>query len=165
MLGVASLNAHLQGLLNPDGESVARGAKTFRIGDRVMQTRNNYERAVFNGDIGRVVRVDPVEQELQVAFDARVVPYDVADLDELVLAYACSIHKAQGSEFSCVVLPLHTQHYVMLQRNLLYTALTRGKRLVVIVGSRRALALAVKNGKTDERCTRLAERLRSAPSP
>jgi exodeoxyribonuclease V alpha subunit len=165
VLGVANLNVELQTLLNPSGESVTRGTRTFRIGDKVMQTRNNYDREAFNGDIGRVQNVDPVEQVMAVLFDSRIVVYDFGDLDELVLAYACSIHKSQGSEYPAVIIPLHTQHYVMLQRNLLYTALTRGKRLVVVVGSKRALALAVKNHETKERCTGLAERLRKAERP
>ena len=137
------------------------GAGRFRIGDKVMQIRNNYDLNVFNGDIGRVRAIDPVEQEVKVEFDGRAVTYDYSDLDELVLAYACSIHKSQGSEYPCVVIPVHTQHYMMLQRNLLYTAITRGKRLVILVGSKRALAIAVKNNSTEERCTMLAERLRA----
>jgi exodeoxyribonuclease V alpha subunit len=161
LLGVAGINAELQRLLNPSGESVVRGSRTFRVGDKVMQTRNNYDLDVFNGDIGRVETIDPTEQQAVVVFDGRAVTYDYADLDELVLAYACSIHKSQGSEYPCVIIPLHTQHYVMLQRNLLYTGLTRGKRLVVLVGSKRALAIAVKSSKTEQRCTRLAERLRA----
>ena len=159
VLGAANLNAELQTLFNPEGASIARGSRLFRTGDKVMQIRNNYDLDVFNGDIGRIETIEPVEREMRVRFDDRVVSYDTADLDELVLAYACSIHKAQGSEYPCVVIPLHTQHYVMLQRNLLYTAITRGRRLVVIVGSRRALAIAVKNARSDKRFTRLAERL------
>lgn len=160
-LGAANLNAELQALLNPLGASIARGGRLFRVGDKVMQLRNNYELDVYNGDIGRVTGVDEIEHALEVTFDGRPVTYDTGDLDELALSYACSIHKSQGSEYPCVVLPLHTQHYVMLQRNLLYTALTRGKRLVVLVGSKRAVALAVKNASTGERFTRLAERLSS----
>jgi exodeoxyribonuclease V alpha subunit len=162
LLGVSNVNAELQALLNPTGESVTRGSRTFRVGDKVMQVRNNYDLNVFNGDIGRVRSLDPVEQEVQVEFDGRAVKYDYSDLDELVLAYACSIHKSQGSEYPCVIIPVHTQHYVMLQRNLLYTGITRAKRLVVLVGSKRALAIAVKNNKLDERHTMLAERLRGA---
>jgi exodeoxyribonuclease V alpha subunit len=160
LLGVASVNAELQALLNPSGESVTRGSRMFRVGDKVMQIRNNYDLNVFNGDIGRVEKIDAVEQEMVVAFDGRAVTYDFGGLDELVLAYACSIHKSQGSEYPCVIIPVHTQHYVMLQRNLLYTGLTRGKRLVILVGSKRALAIAVKNKATEQRCTLLAERLR-----
>lgn len=159
---MANVNAELQALLNPSGDSLVRGSRTFRVGDKVMQIRNNYDMNVFNGDIGRVRAIDPVEQEVKVEFDGRAVAYDYSDLDELVLAYACSIHKSQGSEYPCVVIPVHTQHYMMLQRNLLYTAITRGKRLVVLVGSKRALAIAVKNNATEERCTMLTERLRAA---
>jgi exodeoxyribonuclease V alpha subunit len=160
LLGVANVNAELQALLNLTGDALVRGSRAFRIGDKVMQIRNNYDLNVFNGDIGRIRKIDAVEQEVEIAFDGRAVTYDYSDLDELVLAYACSIHKSQGSEFPCVVIPVHTQHYMMLQRNLLYTAITRGKRLVVLVGSKRALALAVKNNATEERCTMLSERLR-----
>lgn len=162
LLGVASINAELQALLNPSGDSLVRGSRSFRQGDKVMQIRNNYDLAVFNGDIGRIEKIDSTEQQVLVIFDGRTVTYDYGDLDELVLAYACSIHKSQGSEYPCVIIPLHTQHYVMLQRNLLYTGLTRGKRLVVLVGSKRALAIAVKNNSTEERCTMLAERLSNA---
>lgn len=165
LLGAQSLNAELQTLLNPGRPSVTRGTRTFSVGDRVMQIRNNYDLEVFNGDIGRVDAIDEVNQELRVRYDERTVAYDTQDLDELVLAYACSIHKAQGSEYPCVVVPLHTQHYVMLQRNLLYTAITRGKRLVILVGTKRALAIAVRNAHVSARFTRLAERLRSPASP
>jgi exodeoxyribonuclease V alpha subunit len=161
ILGVASLNAELQTLLNPEGRSIVSGSRLFRVGDKVMQIRNNYDLEVFNGDIGRIGEVDDAERTVSVRFDGRLVTYDAADLDELVLAYACSIHKAQGSEYPCVVLPLHTQHYVMLQRNLLYTGITRGRRLVVLVGTRRALAIAVKNDQVEARFTQLASRLRS----
>jgi exodeoxyribonuclease V alpha subunit len=161
LLGVASLNAELQALLNPEGISIVHGSRLFRVGDKVMQIRNNYDLEVFNGDIGRIGEVDDEERTVSVRFDGRLVTYDAADLDELVLAYACSIHKAQGSEYPCVVLPLHMQHYVMLQRNLLYTGITRGRRLVVLVGTRRALAIAVKNDRVEARFTQLASRLRS----
>jgi exodeoxyribonuclease V alpha subunit len=159
-LGVAALNVGLQALLNPSGESITRRAQTFRVGDKVMQTRNNYDLDVFNGDIGRVVRVNSTDQEVVIDYGGRRVTYDSTDLDDIVLAYACSIHKSQGSEYPCVVIPLHTQHYVMLQRNLLYTGITRGRRLVVLVGSRRALAIAVNNDKIEARNTLLSEWLR-----
>jgi exodeoxyribonuclease V alpha subunit len=170
VLGTANLNAELQALLNPSGAGAAadagvtRGTRSFRVGDKVMQIRNNYDLEVFNGDIGRVVAIDAENRSAQVRYDDRVVAYEYADLDEVVLAYACSIHKSQGSEYPGVVIPVHTQHYVMLQRNLLYTALTRGKRLVVLVGTRKALAIAVKNNRIEERFTRLAERLRDGDS-
>jgi exodeoxyribonuclease V alpha subunit len=160
LLGTASLNAELQAHLNPSPEALTRGTRTFRVGDKVMQIRNNYDLGVFNGDIGRVATIDTVERELRVIFDGREVAYEYSDLDELVLAYATSVHKSQGSEYPCVVLPLHTQHYALLQRNLLYTAVTRGRKLVVLVGSKRALAIAVRNGTQQRRHTRLAARLR-----
>lgn len=159
LLGAASLNAELQTLLNPQGAAVVHGGRLFRTGDKVMQVRNNYDLEVFNGDIGRIEALDEVERTLSVRFDGRSVTYERGDLDELVLAYACSIHKSQGSEYPCVVMPIHTQHYVMLQRNLLYTGITRARRLVVLVGTRRALAIAVENDRTEARFTQLAARL------
>lgn len=159
LLGAASLNAELQALLNPQGASIVHGSRLFRAGDKVMQIRNNYDLEVFNGDIGRIEAIDEEDRTVSVVFDGRSVSYERADLDELVLAYACSIHKSQGSEYPCVVLPIHTQHYVMLQRNLLYTGITRARRLVVLVGTKRALAIAVKNDETEARFTQLAARL------
>src|SRR5947209_8551846 len=158
-LGTENLNAVLRELLNPQGVEVTRGGRTLRVGDKVMQVRNNYDLEVFNGDIGRIVAVDEVDQLVTVALDGREVVYDPGSLDELVLAYACSIHKSQGSEYPCVVIPLHSTHYVMLQRNLLYTALTRAKRLAILVGEERALRIAVGNRRVRPRFTRLAERL------
>ncbi len=157
--GLGNLNEKLQGALNPQGPSLERGARLLRRGDKVMQVVNNYEKDVFNGDIGIISRVDSEEQELEVEFEGRAVSYDHTDLDEIVLAYAASIHKAQGSEYPAVIVPITTQHYVLLQKNLLYTAVTRGKRLVVLVGTRKALAIAVKSGQTRTRHSRLAERL------
>lgn len=159
LLGVAHMNGELQALLNPRGPSLPRGSASLRVGDRVMQLRNNYDLGVFNGDIGRIASVNLEERTLSVRFDERTVAYDREDIDELSLAYACSIHKSQGSEFPAVIVALHTQHFVLLRRNLLYTAVTRGKKLTVLVGSRRALAIAVKNAGVQKRCTRLAERL------
>jgi len=159
MLGAATLNAELQAMLNPHGASVVRGTRLFRVGDKVMQTRNNYDLDVYNGDIGRIAGIDPTDRTVSIEYDGRPVTYEEADLDDIVCAYACSIHKSQGSEYPCVIVPIHTQHYVMLRRNLLYTAITRGRRLVVIVGSRRALSLAVNNGQTEARHTGLAGRL------
>ena len=163
LLGSANLNAVLRETLNPYGQSLTRGGHTLRTGDKVMQVRNNYDLEVWNGDIGRITHIDDEEQRLHVTFDGREVAYDLAAIDELTLAYACSIHKAQGSEYPCVVIPLHTQHYVMLQRNLLYTGITRAKRLAVLVGETRALATAVANRRVLKRFSRLAERL-AAPS-
>jgi exodeoxyribonuclease V alpha subunit len=130
------------------------------VADKVMQVRNNYDKDVFNGDIGRIVAIEPATREVVVGFDGRRVPYDFSELDEISLAYAVSIHKSQGSEFPAVVIPFHTQHYVMLQRNLIYTAVTRGRRLVVLVGSRKALAIGINNHKTGQRHTFLGQRLR-----
>jgi exodeoxyribonuclease V alpha subunit len=164
-LGVVNLNKELQAALNPPKPGLAevkRYDTTFRAGDKVMQVRNNYTREVFNGDIGRVTAIDPDDQVLLADFDGRSVEYDFADLDELQLAYACSIHKSQGSEYPAVVIPMHTQHYVMLQRNLLYTAITRGRKLVVVVGSRKALWRAVTNAETKERFSLLRWRLQNA---
>ena len=158
-LGTDNLNAVLRDLLNPEGATVTRGGHSLRVGDKVMQVRNNYDLEVFNGDIGRVKAIDEVEQIVTVAVDNREVVYDFGSIDELTLAYACSIHKSQGSEYPCVVIPLHTTHYVMLQRNLLYTALTRAKRLAILVGEERALRVAVGNRRVRPRFTRLAERL------
>jgi exodeoxyribonuclease V alpha subunit len=126
-----------------------------------MQIRDNYDKEIFNGDIGRITRIDTEMQVLKIAFDGRSVAYDYSGLDELVLAYAMSVHKAQGSEYPCVVIPLLTQHYILLQRNLLYTTITRGKRLVIVVGRKKALGMAVKNDKIQKRFTWLRNRLRS----
>jgi exodeoxyribonuclease V alpha subunit len=151
----------LQRCLNPYGRELIRGGRNFRVNDKVMQIRNNYDKEVFNGDIGNVVNIDLEEQELTVQFEDRRVTYDFSDLDELVLAYAVSVHKAQGSEYPAVVIPVLTQHYVMLQRNLLYTAVTRGKKLVVMIGTKKALAIALKNDKIRKRYSHLRERLES----
>jgi exodeoxyribonuclease V alpha subunit len=159
VVGVANLNAELQKLLNPVGEEIARRGRTFRTGDKVMQIRNNYEKEVFNGDIGTIGSIDPEEQELQVRIEDRLVSYEWSELDELVLAYAISIHKSQGSEYPAVVVPILSQHYIMLQRNLLYTAITRAKKLVVLVGSKRAIAIAVKNNRVQHRYSALSVRL------
>ncbi|HSK74929.1 MAG TPA: ATP-dependent RecD-like DNA helicase [Thermoanaerobaculia bacterium] len=158
-LGTENLNAVLRDLLNPEGVTVTRGGHSLRVGDKVMQVRNNYDLEVWNGDIGRVSSIDEVDQIVRVTIDGREIAYDFGSIDELVLAYACSIHKSQGSEYPCVVIPLHTTHYVMLQRNLLYTALTRAKRLGILVGEPKALGVAVSNRRTRPRFTRLAERL------
>lgn len=160
LLGAINLNVELQARLNPDGTALVRGHRTLRVGDRVMQMRNNYDLEVWNGDVGRVVGIDKEKRELLVGIDARVVRFPFAGLDELALAYACSIHKSQGSEFPCVVVPIETQHYVMLERNLLYTAITRGKRLVIVTGNRRALRRAVERQTARRRHTLLAARLR-----
>lgn len=164
--GTKRLNAELEQLLNGrHGASVQRLDRLFRAGDKVMQIRNNYEKDVYNGDIGTIESVDAENSSLVVKMDSGMVEYDFNELDELVHAYAVSIHKSQGSEYPAVVIPLLTQHYVMLQRNLLYTAITRGKKLVVIVGTKKALRIAVANDKTKKRWTRLTERLRRETAP
>ena len=161
-LGARNLNAAMQAALNPRGIDVERFGWKFREGDRVMQTENDYDKDVFNGDVGLVAKVDLDEQEIVVRYDDRKVAYDFQELDELTPAYAVTVHKSQGSEYPCVVLPLHTQHYVMLQRNLLYTGITRGKKLVVIVGTEKAVGLAVRNAEAGRRNTTLRKRLREA---
>ncbi|HSO94323.1 MAG TPA: ATP-dependent RecD-like DNA helicase, partial [Candidatus Dormibacteraeota bacterium] len=161
--GARGLNQSLQAALNPPGEhSVERFGYAFSTGDKVMQIENNYEREVYNGDIGFVAGIDREEEELMVAFDARVVRYPFGELDELVLCYATTIHKSQGSEYPVVVIPVSTQHYMMLKRNLIYTGITRGKRLVVLVGQKRALAIAVKGKQVGRRWSKLKDRLTSA---
>ncbi len=158
-VGAANLNSELQRALNPSGRELSREGKVFRVRDKVMQIRNNYEKGVFNGDIGQVHRLDPESGELEVDFGNLRVGYDLKELDELVHAYAVTVHKSQGSEYPAVVLPLLTQHFMLLQRNLLYTALTRARKLAVIIGSKKALAIAVKNDKVQKRFTALAHRL------
>ncbi len=164
MLGSRNLNQVLQEALNPStgGPEVQRFGWTFRIGDRVIQTENDYNRDVFNGDLGIVEKINRVEQDVVVNFEGRSVEYDFGDLDELSLAYVLSIHKSQGSEFPCIVIPVHTQHYIMLQRNLLYTAATRGKKLVILVGTKKALAMTVNREDTSQRYTALRKRLQEA---
>lgn len=159
LLGGQNLNAELQALLNPTGRALLCGSRLLREGDKVMQLTNNYDLEVFNGDLGRVLAIDEEERALQVNFDGRLVTYESANLDELALAYACTIHKSQGSEYPCVVIPLHTQHFLMLQRNLLYTAVTRARKMAVLIGSRRALGIAVKTADQNLRYTRLCQRL------
>ena len=159
LLGTENLNLELQKALNPNGDAVSRGGTQFRAGDRVMQLRNNYDKDVYNGDVGFVKAVNADDRSLVVAFDGRPVRYDAGDLDELVLAYATTIHKSQGSEYPAVIVIIHTQHFVMLQRNHLYTAITRGKRLVLLMGVPYAIDQAIKTNAVRERRTGLAERL------
>jgi exodeoxyribonuclease V alpha subunit len=161
-LGTGNLNILLQETLNPKGEAVERFGRKYRIGDRVIQIRNNYDKEVFNGDIGIIRHIDMEQSEVVVMFDGRPVRYDPDQLDELELAYACSIHKSQGSEYPAVVILMATQHYKLLQRNLLYTAITRGRKLVCLVGSNKAVWIAIRNSRTWERRTGLRERLSGA---
>lgn len=159
-IGTERLNECLQEALNPNGFQLVRGRKTFRVGDKVMQLRNNYEKNVFNGDMGRITQIDAEEKQITVQYDTSVV-YEYAELDELSLAYAISIHKSQGSEYPAVVMPLLTSHYIMLQRNLLYTGVTRGRNLVVVVGSGKAVGMAVKNNQQTLRNSLLHKRISS----
>lgn len=159
VLGGTNLNQTLQAALNPEGEGLRRGGFIFRLYDKVMQVKNNYDKEVFNGDIGRITAVDLQERTLQVMFDGMVIEYDVSELDELVHAYATTIHKAQGSEYPIVVMPVLMTHFVMLQRNLLYTGITRAKKVLVMIGSKKALAYAVHNVTVSQRNTKLKERL------
>jgi exodeoxyribonuclease V alpha subunit len=159
IVGSGNLNMALQESLNPSQEMITRGNRNFKVNDKVMQIRNNYDKEVFNGDIGRIADIRQEDYETTVTFDGRDVIYGFSDLDELVLAYAISVHKSQGSEYPAVVIPVVTQHYVLLQRNLIYTAVTRGRNLVVMVGTRKAFAMGVNNDKTQKRFTYLKHRL------
>ena len=157
-LGARSLNLELQAALNPPGDRrIEKFGWTFAPGDKVMQVENDYENEVYNGDSGFVEDVDPEAGEVSVSFDGRRVVYGLGDLDSLVLAYATTIHKSQGSEYPAVVIPVTTQHYTMLQRNLIYTGITRGKRLVVLVGQKKAVAIAVRNVSGRRRWSKLRE--------
>ncbi len=158
-VGAGNLNTELQTALNPSGPALTRGGYTFRQGDKVMQIRNNYDKNVFNGDIGFISAVDMSERTLSVIYDGRVIEYDVSELDELTLAYAITIHKSQGSEFPVVVMPVTMKHFVMLQRNLIYTGITRSKKICVLVGTTKALAYAIKQNTVSKRNTKLKERL------
>jgi exodeoxyribonuclease V alpha subunit len=162
-LGAREMNLQLQNALNPqrpDEPRVERFGWQFRIRDKVIQTENNYDKEVFNGDIGRIKAINPDEREVAIQFESREVIYDFGELDEVSLAYAISIHKSQGSEFPVVIVPVAMQHYMLLQRNLIYTAITRGKKMVVLIGQKKALGLAVRNNRTGERFSGLLERLR-----
>jgi exodeoxyribonuclease V alpha subunit len=163
-LGAREMNLSLQDRLNPrrDNEPmVERFGWQFRLRDKVIQTENDYDKEVFNGDIGQIVKIQSDERELTIRFDDRDVVYDFGELDEVSLAYAITIHKSQGSEFPVVVIPLAMQHYLLLQRNLVYTAITRGRRMVVLVGQKRPLATAVRNDHIGERFSALYHRLLS----
>lgn len=166
-LGAEHLNRELQRVLNPPNgkEEIARGGTLFRVGDRVMQRENDYGKDVFNGDLGTLVGLKPIEQQAIVDFEGRSVEYDFTELDQLSLAYATTIHKSQGSEYPCVLVPVHSQHFIMLRRNLLYTAITRGKRLVILVGTRRALSFAVQRTDDRRRQTLLLRRLTTDRKP
>ena len=162
VVGASNLNTMLQEALNPGGDSLYRSGRAFRLHDKVMQIRNNYDKEVFNGDIGTIENLNLEDRELTVAFDDRNITYDSTELDELVPAYAITIHKSQGSEYPVVVMPILMTHFVMLQRNLIYTGITRAKKLLVLVGSKKAISYAVRNVTVTKRNTRLKERLQKA---
>lgn len=157
IIGTQNLNLVLQETLNPSNDPLFRSGRRYHVGDKVMQMRNNYQKEISNGDLGIVSKIDVVEQQAVIEFDGRQIEYEFSELDEVVLAYAASIHKSQGSEFPCVVIPVHTTHFIMLCRNLFYTGVTRGKKLVVVVGTKKAMAIAVKNDEVKERHTALKE--------
>ena len=159
--GAANLNTVLQSALNKNKLSLKRGAIEYKLYDKVMQVRNNYDKEVFNGDVGYISIINIEDQTLSVTFDDREVEYELLELDELVLAYATTIHKAQGSEYPIVIIPITFSHYVMLQRNLLYTGITRAKQVVVLVGNKDAIYTAVQNNIVKDRNTFLAQRLKA----
>jgi exodeoxyribonuclease V alpha subunit len=166
-LGVRELNTALQKVLNPvrPGQpTVERFGWRFQTRDKVIQTENDYDKEVFNGDIGTIELIDPVEHQVTVRFDDRTVRYDFGELDEISLAYAITIHKSQGSEFPAVVIPLATQHYMLLQRNLMYTGITRGKRRLVLIGQKKALGIAVRNDRPQRRYSGLLASLKNGKS-
>jgi exodeoxyribonuclease V alpha subunit len=158
-LGTINLNQVLQKVLNPSTVMINAINNSFKLGDKVMHLKNNYQKEVFNGDIGTIISIDSKKVELSVDFYGRVVSYDFTETDELSLAYAISVHKSQGSEYPAVIIPLMTQHYALLQRNLLYTAITRGEKLVILIGIKKALDIALKNDKPRRRLSMLADRL------
>ena len=157
IIGTRNLNQVLQKELNPSTDLLIKAGRTFHLYDKVMQIRNNYDKEVFNGDVGRIKKIDRIEQELFVDFEGKIVAYDFSDIDQLVLAYAVSVHKYQGSECPCIIMPIHTTHYMMLYRNMLYTGITRGKKLVVLIGTTKALSMAIRNNKVAKRYTGLQQ--------
>ncbi len=159
VIGTTNLNQVLQKVLNPNPVMIEAMGSTFKTGDKIMHLKNNYQKEVFNGDIGIINSVDRKEKQLSVDYYGRIVTYDFTEMDEISLAYAISVHKSQGSEYPAVILPIMTQHFVLLQRNLLYTAITRGKNLVILVGTKKALNIALRNNKPTERLSGLASRL------
>jgi exodeoxyribonuclease V alpha subunit len=160
VVGAERLNRLLQDALNPGGGGIERGSRRLRVGDKVIQLRNDYELEVWNGDIGRIAALDREGEELEVSFEGRGVRYPFSELDAISAAYALTVHKAQGSEYPAVVMPVVTEHYMLLERNLLYTAITRGKKLVVCIGTKKAIGMAVGNAKLADRHSGLRQRLK-----
>jgi exodeoxyribonuclease V alpha subunit len=154
-IGAEELNGKLQEAINPQSDPLWSLGKKLQLKDKVMQLRNNYDKNIFNGDIGRITEIDNLAKELFVDFDGRIVAYSFSELNELSLCYAVSIHKYQGSECPCVIIPIHTAHFKLLTRNLLYTGITRARKLVILVGTKKALAIAIHNSEVDERFTGL----------
>jgi exodeoxyribonuclease V alpha subunit len=161
-VGTAKLNTVLQERLNPSGKEMQRGERLFRVGDRILQTRNNYDKDVYNGDLGWITDIDFDDSELMIDFDGREVIYGFDELDEITLAYAVSVHKSQGSEYPAVIMPVVTQHFMLLQRNLIYTGLTRARKLAVMVGTNKAMGIGLKNSSSGRRFTHLRYRLQEA---
>lgn len=159
IVGASNLNIELQQCLNPSDVSISRGNREYRLNDKVMQIRNNYDKHTYNGDIGRIQQINHADQTVEIDFDGRPVTYTFGGLEELVHAFAVSVHKSQGSEYPAVIIPIVTQHYILLQRNLIYTAVTRGKKLVILVGTKKALGMGIRTVKSINRCTMLASRL------
>lgn len=159
LIGVANLNAELQETLNPDNRGVTIGSRVFKIRDKVMQLENNYDKEVYNGDIGWIISINNEDRELLIDFDGKHVAYDFSEMNELTPAYAVSVHKSQGSEYPVVIIPVMTQHFILLQRNLIYTGITRGKKMVILIGTKKALAISINNNKPLQRFTRLGEKL------
>ena len=157
IIGTRNLNLLLQKSLNPSNEPLIKMGRTFHLHDKVMQLRNNYDKEVFNGDVGRIQKIDLIEQEIYVDFEGKIVSYDFSDIDQLMLAYAVSVHKYQGSECPCIIMPMHTTHYMMLYRNMLYTGMTRGKKLVIIIGTKKAMSMAIRNNKVAKRYSGLEQ--------
>ncbi|HEY5235281.1 MAG TPA: AAA family ATPase, partial [Rhabdochlamydiaceae bacterium] len=164
IIGCENLNVVLQKELNPSMAPLCRMGRTFHVNDKVMQIRNDYEKLVFNGDVGTILSIDLSNQMLAVRFEDRRVEYGFSEIDDLVLAYAVSIHKYQGSECPCIIIPLHMSHFKMLHRNLLYTGITRGKKLVILVGTKQAISMAVRNDEVKKRFTGLASALKQINS-
>ena len=161
MVGVNNLNIKIQETINKNKINIFRGSVEYKIGDKVIQLKNNYEKDVYNGDIGFIKNINFDLKELYIDFDGKIVAYDFNDLDEINLSYAISIHKAQGSEFKCVIVPILTSHYMLLQRNLLYTAITRAREVVILIGSKKAIGMAVSKNIVEKRYTGLQELLQT----
>jgi exodeoxyribonuclease V alpha subunit len=158
-VGVNNLNSRIQDILNPESRKVMRGVTKYGVNDKIIQLKNNYEKDVYNGDIGFIKDIDFEMEEIKVDFDGRTVSYDFYELDEISLSYAISIHKSQGSEFKCTIIPILTSHYMLLQRNLLYTAISRARELAILVGSKKAIGMAVNRNVVEKRYTSLKELL------